>query len=60
LDDHHIHLEAHLDFVEDLPLSKSTKIVEYIIKNLHDNFGIEHCTFQAEYDKNDKKDFVYK
>ncbi|WP_458700450.1 cation diffusion facilitator family transporter [Sulfurospirillum sp. 1307] len=60
LDDHHIHLEAHLDFVEDLPLSKSTKIVEYITKNLHDNFGIEHCTFQAEYDKNDKKDFIYK
>lgn len=59
LDDHNIHLEAHLDFIKDLPLSQSTQIVENITRILHDKFDIEHCTFQAEFDKDDKKDLVY-
>ena len=55
LDDHRIHLEAHLDFYEDVPLSVSTAVIERLEKKLHDSFDIEHTTFQCEYNRDDAK-----
>jgi len=55
LDDHRIHFEAHLDFKEDLTLSKSNTIVKKLEQKLHDNFEIEHTTLQCEYNRDDDK-----
>jgi len=52
LDDNHIHLEAHLDFNEDVPLSVSNAV------KLHDTFDIEHTTFQCEYARDDNKEVI--
>ncbi|RRS30165.1 MAG: cobalt transporter [Epsilonproteobacteria bacterium (ex Lamellibrachia satsuma)] len=58
LDDNHIHLEAHLDFKEDLPLSLSNRVIERLEKKLHDMFEIEHTTFQCEYGRDDSKEKI--
>ena len=58
LDDKRIFLEAHLDFREDLPLSKATEVIDRIERKLHDAFGIEHSTFQCEYGRNDNKERI--
>ena len=58
LDEHSIHLEAHLDFRKDLWLSHSSKIIDILEKKLHDNFDIEHSTFQCEYNRDDNKDKI--
>ncbi len=58
LDDHRIHLEAHLDFYEDLPLSASNTVTETLEKKLHDTFGIEHTTFQCEFERDDNKEVI--
>ncbi len=55
LDDHQIHLEAHLDFVEDVALSVSNSVIERLEKRLHDGFDIAHTTFQCEYGRGDCK-----
>ncbi|SFV53350.1 Cobalt-zinc-cadmium resistance protein CzcD [hydrothermal vent metagenome] len=58
LDEHSIHLEAHLDFRKDLWLSHSSKIIDILEKKLHDNFDIEHSTFQCEYNRDDNKEKI--
>ncbi len=58
LDDHRIHLEAHLDFNEDVTLSESNKVIDTLEKTLHDTFGIEHTTFQCEYNREDDKSLI--
>ena len=58
LDDHQIHLEAHLDFNQDLNLSKSNKVIDSLEKILHDTFDIEHATFQCEYQRDDNKNVI--
>ncbi len=58
LDDHRIHLEAHLDFAEDLPLSGSNRLIDRLEHRLHDDFGIEHATFQCEYGREDDKQII--
>ncbi|BAF72359.1 cation diffusion facilitator family transporter [Sulfurovum sp. NBC37-1] len=58
LDDNHIHLEAHLDFKEDLPLSVSNRVIERLEKKLHDSFDVEHTTFQCEYGRDDSKEVI--
>jgi cobalt-zinc-cadmium efflux system protein len=55
LDDHRIHLEAHLDFNKNLTLSESNAVIESLEDKLHDKFDIEHTTFQCEYDRHDNK-----
>ncbi|MDD3324501.1 MAG: cation diffusion facilitator family transporter [Sulfurospirillaceae bacterium] len=59
LNDKEIHLEAHIDFKEDLPLSKVTNTIEAIREELEEHFGISHITLQAEFDKNDQKELIY-
>ncbi len=58
LDDNRIHLEAHLDFKEDVNLSKSNQVIESLEKSLHDEFAIEHVTFQCEYQRADNKSVI--
>jgi cobalt-zinc-cadmium efflux system protein len=58
LDDHRIHLEAHLDFNEDLRISESNAVIENLEHKLHDNFEIEHTTFQCEYNRDDNKNRI--
>ncbi len=58
LDDNHIHLEAHLDFNEDVALSESNRVIDTLEKKLHDSFDIEHTTFQCEYARDDNKEVI--
>jgi len=58
LDEHNIHLEAHLDFNENLTLLQSNKVIDALEHKLHDSFDIEHCTFQCEYNRDDNKDKI--
>ncbi len=58
LDDKHIHLEAHLDFKKNLLISESNKVIDSLESKLHDSFGIEHVTFQCEYNRPDNKEKI--
>jgi len=58
LNDHDIFLEAHLDFKENITLSKATKVIEQIESKLKEKFHIAHTTLQAEYNRDDSKDLV--
>ena len=58
LDDHQIHLEAHLDFNDDVSLSRSNQVIDALEKTLHDDFDIEHVTFQCEYQRDDNKSVI--
>jgi len=58
LDDHRIHIEAHLDFKENLDLETSNHVTETLTKQLHETFGICHTTFQCEYNRDDNKALI--
>jgi len=58
LDDHDIHLEAHIDFEENLNLREVTKIIDGVTKYLKKSYHIAHIALQAEYDKDDSKELV--
>jgi len=58
LSDSAIHLEAHLDFRDDLPLSEATRTIERLETLLHTRFGIAHMTFQSEYGRDDDKSLI--
>jgi len=55
LDDNKIHLEAHLDFTEDLSLKESSSILEVLEKELQEKYNIDHTVFQCEYERKDDK-----
>ena len=65
---HHVHiwqlndqgsnLEAHIEFTDDIKLSEFDIICEKIEKNLLDKFEINHCNFQPEFIRDDKKDLI--
>jgi cobalt-zinc-cadmium efflux system protein len=59
LDDHDIHLEAHVDFNENLALKEVTKICEEICDAIKNKYHITHMTMQAEYEKDDNKELIY-
>ncbi len=52
------HLEAHIDFYEDITLSQFDAILNKVEKVLHDKFGINHVNIQPEYQKDDAKDII--
>jgi len=60
LNDKEIHLEAHVDFKENLPLSKVTCIIASIEEELEEHFDILHVTLQAEFESADYKELIYK
>jgi len=58
LDDKRIHLEAHLEFKQDIMLSQSNLVIDSLQKRLHDTLEIEHTTFQCEYNSNHNKEII--
>ena len=60
LDDQIIQLEAHVDFVDDLPLSAVQAIINEIRDRLKDKFAINHVTLQPGIDCCENTDLVVK
>lgn len=58
LDDHRIHLEAHLDFNENITIEASNLIIDILEKRLKELFKISHATFQCEYNRCDNKEII--
>ena len=58
LNDDEFHLEAHLDFTENVTLSEFDDILHKIEKLLHDEFQINHVTIQPEFNKDDSKEII--
>lgn len=58
LDDNTIHLEAHLDFTDNLTLQVVNNLIDKIEKNLHIKYNISHVTLQCEYNRNDNKSII--
>lgn len=58
LNDDEMHLEAHLDFKENIALTEFNDVLHRIEIILKDDFGINHVNIQPEYKKDDPKDFI--
>lgn len=58
LNEEEVHLEAHIDFKEDIKLSQFDTILEEIEKELFHNFGINHVNIQPEFGKCDSKQII--
>jgi len=59
LNDEELHLEAHLDCLEDLKMSEFNELLHQIEKVLLDKFNINHINIQPEYNKEEAtKDFI--
>lgn len=58
LNDEGSHLEAHIEFSKDIKLSEFDLICESIEKKLFKKFKINHCNFQPEFTRDDKKDLI--
>ncbi|WP_394758133.1 cation diffusion facilitator family transporter [Flavobacterium sp.] len=58
LNDHELHLEAHLDCSEDIKMSEFNILLEKIEAVLLEKFDINHTNIQPEYQKEDSKDFI--
>ncbi len=58
LDEHRVHLEAHLDFNNNITLQESNAILDILEEKLHNEFEITHTTFQCEYERDDNKEEI--
>lgn len=58
LNEKEIHLEAHIEFYEDISLSNFDRISDKVEELLFHEFGINHVNLQPEYEKNDPKDII--
>src|SRR5690606_21597993 len=58
LNDDEFHLEAHLDFSEDITISEFDFILEAIENILREEFNINHVTIQPEFNKEDPKEII--
>jgi cobalt-zinc-cadmium efflux system protein len=58
LNDDELHLEAHLDFKEDITLTEFNGILHQIETLLHDEFQINHINIQPEFNKEDPKEII--
>ena len=58
LNDDELHLEAHLDVVENMTISEFDEILHVIEKVLHDEFSINHINIQPEFNKEDPKEII--
>jgi cobalt-zinc-cadmium efflux system protein len=58
LDEYTIHLEAHVDLMEDLNVSQTHKIQNQIEDLLHTNFSIGHITLQFEHGLDENKKLI--
>ncbi|MBT8179956.1 MAG: cation diffusion facilitator family transporter [Eudoraea sp.] len=58
LNEDEVHLEAHIDFDEDINLSEFDKILETIEEEVYHKFGINHLNIQPEFGKCDSKKVI--
>jgi len=58
LNDHDCHFEAHIEFKEDIELSKFDLICEKVEKILLNKFQIKHCNLQPEFKRNESKEII--
>ena len=58
LTENQIHLEAHIDFTQDIALSKFDGILEEIQEELYHKFGINHVNIQPEFGRCDNKQII--
>lgn len=58
LNEEEIHLEAHIDFKEDIKLSEFDRILEQIEEHVYHQHGINHVNIQPEFDKCDSKNVI--
>ena len=58
LNDDEFHLEAHLDFTENMSITEFDAVLRKIEKLLHDEFHINHVTIQPEFNKDDVKEII--
>jgi len=58
LNDDELHLEAHLEFKEDISISEFDMILHQIEELLHDEFSINHVNIQPEFNKTDPKEII--
>ncbi|MBT8322243.1 MAG: cation diffusion facilitator family transporter [Eudoraea sp.] len=58
LNEQEVHLEAHIDFSEDINLSEFDSILERIEEEVFHKFGINHVNIQPEYGKCDSKKMI--
>ncbi len=60
LNENEIHLEAHIDFSEDIPLSQFDEIMKEVEEMIFHSYGISHLNIQPEFGKCDDKDLIAK
>jgi len=58
LNEDEVHLEAHIDFNEDIRLSEFDIILEKIEEEMYHNYGINHVNIQPEFGKCDSKQVI--
>ena len=58
LNDKEIHFEAHIDFNEDIKLSKVAEIMGQVRQLLRDKFKINHAILQPEIGSDDSSQFI--
>ncbi|AWX44498.1 Cation efflux system protein CzcD [Flagellimonas maritima] len=58
LNEDEIHLEAHIDFKNDIRLSEFDEILEEIEEHVYHKHGINHVNIQPEFDKCDSKNVI--
>ena len=59
LNDHDVHLEAHIDFKQNLLLQEVNQITSKIEEYLKSKYHISHITLQAEYDCCENKNLLH-
>ena len=58
LNEDEVHMEAHIDFVEDIRLSEFDRILDAIEELVYHEFGINHVNIQPEFNKCDSKTMI--
>ena len=58
LNDDELHLEAHLDCIDDIKMSEFNEILHKVEHVLLDKFQINHVNIQPEFNKEDTMDFI--
>ncbi|WP_291103650.1 MULTISPECIES: cation diffusion facilitator family transporter [unclassified Flavobacterium] len=58
LNEEELHLEAHLDCLEDIKMSEFNEMLHKVEYVLLDKFQINHVNIQPEYNKEDPMDFI--
>lgn len=58
LNEDEVHLEAHIDFNEDIKLSEFDTILEKIEEKVYHEYGINHINIQPEFGKCDSKQII--